>query len=167
MKQLMDDIMSGKVELSYNFEEVEDSCTELAKRTYINVFVDTEKYPEYRKDTQKIKVFGSGLWLFRCDTKESFLRIAAENKVTEFIPYSIKMEFGTPFNLNDIDKLGINDPFAIIEVALSSGMRNEFLYEDSKEEFIKFFDDWYRSTLFAIVREKYNVTPVFIGTQTF
>ena len=167
MKQLINDIMSGKVEMSFDFKEVQDSCTELAKRTFMEVYVDTEKYPEYKKDTQKIQVFGIGLWIFRCDTKKSFLKIAEENKVTKVIPGSITMEFGTPFNLDELDHLGINDPVGIVEVALSSGMRNEFLYEDTEKEFVKFFDDWYRSTLFATVREKYNVTPVFKAEQTF
>ena len=43
MKQLMNDIMSGKVEMSFDFNEVQDSCTELAKRTFMEVYVDTEK----------------------------------------------------------------------------------------------------------------------------
>ena len=130
MKQLINDIMSGKVEMSFDFKEVQDSCTELAKRTFMEVYVDTEKYPEYKKDTQKIQVFGIGLWIFRCDTKKSFLKIAEENKVTKVIPGSITMEFGTPFNLDELDHLGINDPVGIVEVALSSGMRNEFIYPD-------------------------------------
>lgn len=167
MKQLINDIMSGKVEMSFDFHEVEGCCTELAKRTFLDIYVDTDKYPEYKKDAQKIKIFGMGLWLFRCDTKKSLLNLMEENKVTKLIPGSIMMEFGTPFNLDDIDHLGINDPFAIIELALSSGMRNEFIYPDTNREFRNFFIQWYRSNLFALVREKYNVTPIFIAEQTF
>ena len=167
MKQLMNDIMSSKVEMSFNFEEVQDACTELAKRTFLDVYVDTEKYPQYKKDVQKINVFGIGLWIFRCDTKKSFLKIAEENNVTELIPASIMQETGNPFDLNSLNHLGINDPVGIVEVALSSGMRNEFLYEDTNDEFVKFFDEWYRTTLFSIVKEKYNVTPIFKAEQTF
>lgn len=167
MKNLINDIITGKIEMSIDFNEVEGCCSELAKRTFLNVYVDTDKYPEYKKDEQKIKIFGMGLWLFRCDTKKSFLNIMEENKVTKLIPGSIMMEFGTPFNLDDIDHLGINDPFAIIELALSSGMRNEFIYADTDKRFRDFFKQWYRSNLFNIVREKYSVTPTFIAEQTF
>lgn len=167
MKQLINDIMSGKVEMSFDFKEVEDSCTALAKRTYIKVYVDTEKYPQYKKEEQKINVFGIGLWIFRCDTKESFLKIAEENDVTKLIPASIMQENGTPFDLNSLNHLDVNDPVGIVECAFSSGMRNEFLYEDTNDEFVKFFDEWYRATLFSIVREKYNVTPIFKAEQTF
>lgn len=165
MKQLIHDIMSGKIQMDIQFGEV--AYKKNSKRCFLEVFVDGLKYPEYNKNLVKINVFGVGFWIFDAKSKEEFLKIAKENLTNKFAEGSVVQETGELFDLDSLNHLEINNPVGIVEVALSSGMRNEFLYADTDGEFVKFFDEWYRSTLFATVREKYNVTPVFKSTQIF
>ena len=168
MKELIKGIMSGEVEMEVKVGEVEDSMSEDAKRIFLEVFIDTEKYPAFsKKHTKKIAIFGIGLWIFKSRTKEEFLKIAFDNKVTMITPSLVVDKDDVIFYLEDLSKVSNEKSVGIVEVALSSGMRNEFLYADEDKKFVEYFYNWYRQYVFNLVREKYGLEPLFKATQSF